>query len=671
MRLSTASLLRAWPSVFTRASLTRILPLWIFAFAVPLLPAASWDKIDPADLAATECTWWAGADAEMLIDRNVVTDDNDGARFQRYQRTKIYTAKGVEDSGKLAFEYPGNASISGLEARVVKQDGRIIELKKTDFFVSDVARRFGRKLKKTSMVFPDLAPGDIVECRWRESIDDGLVNAWDYCQRVVPVRNYSMMIDAEGYADLLISWYNMPTAKPTKKGGRQGMEATFVPPFEDEEFTPPERDIRGWVWINYATRYREDEKWKETCHDSESFFRDNIGANDAIKARVTELIAGATSDDEKLTRLYDFCRRKITNFQYYESADIQKAVKKREDRGVDFVGARRTLERGGGFPNEIDYLFAAMASAAGYEVRQVLCAGRDTVLDTKIVRGWALMNNVVVGVKVGDVWRYYSPGDHIVPAGLLRWECEGAIGLITSKRDATLVKLPMVPADQSRVRRVGRFTLDTEGALEGTVEETFSGHMAEALKRIYWPKNSDECRLALEKRVTDRLSTAEISELTWEHVNDLEYPVVIRCKIRVPGYAEMLGERLMVDPSYFEHGRSPLFAPENRRHDIMHDYPYSEQDEIEITLPEGHLLDQPSAPHPVADASGYLKVEYALRFSKKTGVLKYSRNFSVSTPEMIVLKKESYPMIKALFTAVHESDSHALLVKAVEAPAAP
>lgn len=139
--------------------------------------APKWDAIEPADLAATDSSWSPGADAEILIDRQVVIDEADGAEFRRYQRIKVYTQKGVEDSGKFAFEYPGEARISALEARVVKPDGREVELTKTDFFVSDVVRRFGRKLKKTSMVFPDLQPGDIVEFRWRESIPGGLVNS--------------------------------------------------------------------------------------------------------------------------------------------------------------------------------------------------------------------------------------------------------------------------------------------------------------------------------------------------------------------------------------------------------------------------------------------------------------------------------------------------------------
>lgn len=638
--------------------------------AAGTLGAAAWDKLDPADLASTESDWSPGADAEMLIDRQVVIAGVYGATFERYQRTKIYTQKGVEDAGKLAFEYPGTAMISRLEARVVKPDGRSIELEKSDFFVSDVARRLRKKWKKTSMVFPDLQPGDIVECRWRESIPDGLVNTWDYCQRAIPVRHYSISLDAEGYVGLIISWYNTPSAKTQKVNGRATVVATHLPPFEDEDLALPKRDLCGWVWINYGDSVKDSAKWKEINEDREQFFRDSIKRHATIEKKVAELIAGATTDEQKLERLFEFCRRSITNYSYYESADIQKSVKKRENRGDDFQTARRTLERGGGYSHEIDYLFASMAQAAGYKVRQVISAGRDDIVRTNVFRGWGLLDRVTIGVKVGESWQHYSPGDHLLPFGLLAWEIESAFGVVTAKGEVKGARLPASDASVSSSRRVGRFTLDTEGTLEGTVEETLTGHEAVAIKRTCWPLNREECRTEIEKSVTDRLPSAEVSEISWEHINDLEYPVIIRYRLRVPAYAEEVGERLMIIPSVFEHGSRPLFSAETRSHPIMLPYSFSEHDDIHITLPEGYALDQPSAPSPVVDNSGFIKLQYSIRVMKNSNTLRYNRTFQLGLPEIVSLEAAVYPTLKSLLEQAHASDSHAFLIKPADTVAA-
>jgi len=638
----------------------------------PAARAERWEPIAPADLAATESTTHPGADFEMLIDRQRITDDFERTVIDHYQRTKIFTQKGVEEAGKLAIEYAGSTTISGLAARVIKPDGSSAELRKSDFFVSDVARRFGRKWKKTSMVFPDLQSGDIVECRWSESLPDGLRNYWGYCQRTIPVRESRIAIEARDQVGLQLDSFNVVMAERGTKGNELFFRFAAQPPFEEEDYMVPWREVRGWTRVSYVVQSEsEDSAWKRISGEVEADFRDKIRASKLIESKVAELLKGLETDGEKLARLYTFCQESITNYQFYESARIQESVKRRERRGDDFLSATRTLEAGGGFGNEVDFLFAALASAAGYQVRLMRNAGRDDIINVRISRGWTLLNRVCIGVFAEDKWRYFTPGDHIVPYGLLPWEDEGAVALVCARKAVQFERLPVSEPDVSLTSRVGRFRLEADGTLDGTVEETITGHSAVALKHEHWSQTEAECRTSIEKRITDRLSTAEVSDLTWQNLNDITFPIVVRYHLRVPAYAGEVGQRLMLAPSVFTNGVRPVFSAEKRAHPVMFPHAYSEHDDVEIVLPAGFVLDQASAPSPVGGEDAIIKSRYGVRFARKTQTLRYDRRLDVGTALVSGVLPESYPTLKSVFDAVHRSDGHTMMVKPAPAVAAP
>src|SRR5205085_1575771 len=67
---------------------------------------------------------------------------------------------------------------------------------------------------------------------------------------------------------------------------------------------------------------------------------------------------------------------------------------------------------------------------------------------------------------------------------------------------------------------------------------------------------------------------------------------------RARRYAQRTGKRLFLQPAFFERGRGALFTATGRRNMVYFNYPWSEEDNVEIELPEGFALDSPDAPQP-------------------------------------------------------------------------
>lgn len=644
--------------------------------------APKWDPIDPADLAATESASSPGADVEILFKRHLFDEEHvaqpfgnrpDGGPRSRaatagYVRAKIYTEKGVQDEGKLSIYSSGGSRVRDVEGRVIKPDGTIFELQKEDIHETTLWKSRVTKKRVTRLAFPNLAPGDIVEYRWRHFDNESGGGRWMTMQAEVPVREFEYRITKVA-EQTYVAWMNCPGAEQSRRGGLT-VTARNLPAFVEEEYMPPEREFRAWLCILKTYDETDHEQlWKSlTRYFAETFSAESAPAG-AVKEKARELIADAASDEGKLRRLYEFCQSEITNFSWFDNPELQDEREK--SRTNDDQSAKATLLRKYGWHGEINVLFASLARAAGFEVRKGMNAAIDDLLTVKTPYGWAFMDRGEVAVKVGDGWKYFDPGSYFVPFSMLDWRDEGALAVLCGKNDREILysKLPNSAPSASRAVRNGKFTLTPDGTLEGEVEISMTGHLARVRKGEYWGDAQDEVDKDFRDDINKRLRDAEVSDIVWENLRSQALPLKVRFHVVVPGYAERVGKRLLVRPGYFETGSPGIFNAETRKYPIAFPFAWEESDQISIQLPEGFELDQPTAPRDVGKLEGPFGTAYKIGYAAKSRTLKYSRDFALGANGALMFQAQSYPTIKAIFENIHRSDTHALMIKP-SAPAA-
>jgi hypothetical protein len=665
-------------------------PLPVAVFGLCLLlsgataHAAKWDPVDPADLAAKESTAFPGADVEFLQSRHVMKESAEGRIAgtmmstsenslvsENYMRAKVYTQKGVGDLGKFAILFHSSRKAVGTAARVVKPDGTSVELKKSDIFESVRAKtRTEGEMKQITFVFPGLESGDVVEFRWTEQLGEALWLETFYCQETLPVREYHFEVGSlQGRGT--VSWRNCPNAETSDKDIFE-IKVRNIPAFEEEEHMPPMRDFRGAIFVAKTFPFWSTDKevWKELSSYWGNEFNMAARPSGPIKKKAAELVVGATTDAEKLARLYEFCQGQIFNTSYKTTVDLQADIDKHKDESAQ--SPVKTLEKGRGRADEIDMLFASLARGLGYEARLAYNASREHVLDVMVPQGWAFIHDMSsVAVKVGEQWVYYHPGNYLLPCGLLAAEAEGSRTLLCDTKKLEYGSTPVSGADRNRHERKGRFTLDAEGTLEGSVEEVFLGHEATSFKADNWEKTLEDVKKNYRDAVNKRLPNAEVSDIEWTNLESRQLPLTVKYKVRVPGYAEQMGKRLVFSPAFFENGESVTFAAVERKFPVFFLYPWVEQDDIEIVLPEGYTLDKASAPQPVGDLKGAFGSSYKLQYNGKTRTFGYRRDFSLGGNGAFVYRTESYPALKNLFEQLHKSDTHSIMLKPKVAPADP
>jgi hypothetical protein len=652
-----------------------------------LAPAAfaqgGWQPVDPAHLAMKEPVVEKDADAEVLFWEVRVADEIDGYSFRNvldhYIRIKIFNERGREAHSRVDIFAPKmrgqETRISDIAGRTIKPDGSIVELKKQDIFERDVVRASGLKVKAKTFAMPGVEPGAIIEYRWREVRGGALAN---YIQldlaREIPVQRvkYSVKpLSLPGFPwGMRVQTFQaqMPPMQK-EKNGFYSFTMTNVPAFREEPRMPPEYSVRPWMLVYYSEDKKLDPRsyWNEYGRDIFEGNKSSLKLNDAVRAKAAEVVGDAATPEQKIERLFHFCRTQIRNA--YDDASGLTAEQR--EKLKENKSPADTLKRGVGTPRDIDLLFAAMATAAGLDARVATISDREDIFFDATFPDSIFLSTFVIAVRVGDHWRFYEPSSPYVPAGMLRWQQEGVTALISDPKEPLFLTTPISGHERSLTKRSAKLRLDAEGALEGEVRIEYTGHFAASLKE----DNDDETPAEREERLREtfkeRLGTTEISEMKVENVDSSDKPFVYSFRIRVPGYAQRTGKRLFVPVAFFQRGQGPVFPTSTRRYDVYFHYPWSEEDSVEFTLPEGYTLDSAGSPVPF-NAGALSRYEPRAAVTKDGRTLIYSRKFYFNPRNdrgLVIFPSTSYEQLKRYFDEVHKQDGHTVSLKQAAATA--
>jgi hypothetical protein len=512
---------------------------------------------------------------------------------------------------------------------------------------------------------PAVEPGAIIEYRWTR-------NVGEFISRYLPLDVQSefptdeVTFRIKPVSSQYVAWPTMrymPFGCNVERSGtdREGfttLTVRKVPAFYEEPLMPPEYSAKQWVLVFYEenSKVNVDQYWKALGREAYADYSQKIKVNSEVKEIATTAIAGAKTDNEKISRLVEYCRKNLKDVNGRTITTQEREANKANRTTVD------TLKRGTGSTQEINYAFAALATAAGFEARLAKLADRGTFLFDPALRSAFFLNTFDIAVKVNAQWKFYDVTDPNLPAGMLSWREEGVPALITDPKEPEFVTTPLLSSQDSRIARVGTLKLSAEGALEGDLREIYMGNKAAEWRERFATANNTEREDDLRRELKSRFADFELTDAKFNAVEDLTKPVGILYHIRIEGYAQRTGKRLFIRPAYFQAGAGPWFTANTRQFPICFDYPWSETDVVRIELPEGYQLDHPDAPRSLSfEPAGSYAVKILM---PKPNIVEYHRQFVFGTDKPLMFDKKAYPAIKQIFDHIHEADGHMLTLKA-------
>lgn len=426
---------------------------------------------------------------------------------------------------------------------------------------------------------------------------------------------------------------------------------------------PPEYSVRPWMLVFYSADAPTNpaQFWSGYARRFAAGIKPAFKAGDDVKRAAAEAVGDAQAPEQKLERLYDYARSRVK--RYTDDASGMTAEEKKKVK--ENKSPSDTLKRGVGTGGDIDMLFGAMASAAGFEVRAALTSDREDIFFDPSFADDYFLNFSSIAVRVGDQWRLFDPGVSYIPFGMLRWQEEGQQTLIADEKEPVWITSPMSGPEKTVERRAGKFTLSDDGTLEGDVKIEYTGHIAAEVKE----ENDDDSPAKREETLRDLVKShvpaAELSDIKIENVTEQSKPFTYTFHVRVPGYAQRTGKRLFVQPSFFQFGDGAMFPTAGRTNNVYFHYPWSEEDSVEITLPEGYALDSPEAP--AAFGAGALsQYEPRAQVTKDGRTLIWGRKFYFGGSRgnsSLIFANTTYPALKAYFDQVTKQDATTIALK--------
>jgi hypothetical protein len=627
--------------------------------------------VDPSELAQKTPRVEPGADAEAIFWDVKIEHQLNGEDFHlifsHYIRIKIFTEHGKEKYSKVEIEQIGKRHMTDIAGRTIKPDGSIVELKKDGIFDRDLVKARGAKVRGKTFTLPNVEVGDIIEYRYREHRDDEIPDYTRlYFQRDLPMWTVTYHLKP-----LQLPW--LPYAMRSMAFGFQSNEfkkepdgyyatsMSNMPAFRKEPYMPPEDQLRAWMLLYYEEDKKIDAEkyWKDLGKSDYTLFKQRIGADGLVKRTAAEIVSGIEKPAEKLAAIDLFCRTKIQNASSSTSqmtAEQRKAVKENHSPGD-------TLKQKAGRFMDIDYLFAALATAAGFEARMARIPDRGDTFFSKQRPTRYFINNFSVAVKMDDKWRFFDPTSPYLEPGMLRWQEEGGQALVSDPKEGFWTPVHCLEPARSVRRHRGTFKLQDNGTLEGTVEYLYTGHAGRDEKFQFEEMSAAQQEEDWKKSLKDRLSTSEISGFEMKNVTDPIQPLIVKHQVTVSGYATRTGKRILLQPAFFQRNFSPRFTESNRKWDIYFDYGWSEDDEVTIEIPEGWELDDPVAPKSTEIQN---VGEYAVKVLKtKDGrKLIYQRKFDWGRNMNLLMPAKSYESVKKIFDFVQEQDGYTISLKA-------
>jgi hypothetical protein len=628
-----------------------------------------WREIAPVELQLKTPKVEPDADAEVLFWEVRVDDSNpDSMVMKHYKRVKIFTERGREKFSKVDIPFTKMLRIKNITARVIKPDGTVSELAKADVFDREIARTDKVKVNAKSFAVPNIEIGSIFEYKYQEVYSYGSAEDMRMTfQHDVPIQTISYYFKPA--LNVTYLRFNMPETKFVKdKNNFYRATMDNVPSLKAEPQMPPDDEVRSWLLVYYML---DDSKKAQTSSDFWSRaggaivrrwgVKETLKPGKELKAAAAEIAAGAAGPDEQMAKIFEFCKAKIKNITYDASmTEDQKDEIKANKSPAD------TYKKLQGRESEINELFASLADSLGHETRLAFGGDRSEKFFNPSQAHESFVGFSAVAVKINGRWKYYSPGSRFVPYGMLGWNSQSTGVLLLGYKDYVTTETPDASPSDSVAKRTGRLTLSEDGTLSGTVRVEYTGHLSTLQKLNNYKESPSKREENLKDEVKSHMSTAELDGISISNVDEPEKPFIYEYKIKVPNYAQRTGRRLFLQPGFFKYGATPLFSTADRKYPVFFHYPWTENDDVQITLPKGYELENADAPSPLTDSSKISAQDITIRIDKANNVLHYSRSFIFGNRGYTLFQPESYTALKGLFDAFHKNDSHMLTVRQMQ-----
>jgi len=604
-----------------------------------------------------------GAPAIVLY-RQVDRDDSgETAHEVNFLRIKILKEEGRKYADvEVPFYKEGGENIVNVNARTLHADGSVVPFQGKPFD-KYIAKAKGLKYMAKTFTLPDVQVGSVIEYSYTLDLPEDYVfdSHWILSDELFTKHaKFSLKEYTSYYSTLGLQWrwQLLPAgAEPPKSGSDHiiRMEVNNVPAFQVEDYMPPENELKSRVDFTYSEDMEKDPKkfWQNWGKKRNGIVEGFVDKHKAMEEAVSKIVAASDPPEIKLQKIYARVQQiRNTSYEFEKTAQEQKRAKEKDNSNVEDV-----WKRGYGNGAQLNWLFLALARAAGFEAYSVFLSDRRNYFFDPAMMDARKLDSDVVLVKVNGKDVFCDPGAAFTPFGLLEWSETWVPGLRLDKDGGSWITTAVPKSADSRVIHKADLALSDTGDLEGKLTVTYTG--LEAMQRRREERNDDDAdrKKYLEDDVRSSIPAAGELDLSnqpdWKSSNT---PLVAEFKLKIPGWVSGAGRKAFLPVGLFSAGEKRVFEQEARVYPIYFEFPSQKEDDVNITLPAGWQVSSVPSPR-VQDAKAAL---YSLTVENNKQTVHVNRKMNI---DLVILESKYYPALRNFFQLVRTGDDEQVVLQ--------
>ena len=658
----------------------------------PVVAVAQAKFIEPSkdELTMTSLPGYPGVAAVVLNKEEITKDDMHSV--SHYRRIKILSEDGkkyanvelsyVSTSGNYySYDDAGDdKTLEDIQGRTIHPDGTVIPFTGKPYLK---VMEKGKDYKYQAKIFtlPDVTVGSIIEYRYATRFSDNIVESPTWVIQgdlYVKSAHYvwyptsHSLHNAHGEIHT-ISWFPiLPKGAEIVHHEIPGMGAnglpqyTYelnvkdIPPIVDEEYMPPLANYSYRVYWNFISEHDADDYWRTEGKDWSKNVNSFANPNGDLKSATQQIIAGATTQDQKLRAIY-------AAVQALENTDYTRQHEQREDKaaGLSKVSnADDVLKNKRGSSFQLTALFIGMARAAGMQADAMVIPDRSKEF---FLQQWLTMSqfdDTIAIVNVDGKDQFFDPGERYMPYGHLAWQHTLVKGLRQRGNETEFADAPVGSGyKDNTVARVANLTMDATGKITGKIDMSYAGAAALRWRHTALRGDDESLKHGLRTSLEGLLPhTLEVKEVTVSNVTDYEKPLNVTYQVEGT-LGTWTGKRLVLPADLFLVNHKATFPHEKREVAVNFDYPQWIRDALRINFPANFSIEAaPSA------------VKYNFKTLAGYGMSIESAPTSFTTrreyifADVFVLPPE-YPQLRSFYSQFETNDQQSIILKSTTAGA--
>ena len=215
-------------------------------------------------------------------------------------------------------------------------------------------------------------------------------------------------------------------------------------------------------------------------------FGDEITGNGFLKKIAEDVIAGASTPEQKISAINNYVRQ---NIEWNGSS--QK---------VTDTPLKKVLEDRKGSSAEINLLMASMLEKAGFNVSPVLISTRDHGFVRESIPISSQFNYVLCLVKFDNKQILLDATDKLLPTGVLPERCLNGSGFVVSATPGAHSWVQLKSPVRSKESYNADLTLSAGGELKGKLQVDQSGYYAHSGRKEFLAKGEGRLRKRFHQR---------------------------------------------------------------------------------------------------------------------------------------------------------------------------